>query len=234
MTVRDTIKKQAERSDYKIIHNKSILPEKYFELTQKEYFGKRTLDMMLALVGLIPFAIAFPFIVIGIKLSSRGAIFFTQKRTGVNGRSFNCYKLRTMHTFYDSPNHEKPAVTQKGDVRVFKFGSFLRKTNLDELPQLINVLKGDMSLVGPRPYMEDECKYWNRTFDDFYYRYAVRPGLTGLAQVQGLRGGTLDEEHMRERLDKDLIYVEKQSFWLDLKIITKTTLQMLHLNTNAH
>lgn len=234
MTVRDTILKEAKKTDSVIIVNKTYLPKKFYQLTKKEYFGKRIVDVTLAVIGLIPLLFLLPILVIGIKLSSRGPVFFSQKRTGQKGRSFTCYKVRTMHVFYEAPSHSKPAVTQKGDVRIFPFGSFLRKTNLDELPQLLNVIKGDMSLVGPRPYMEDECVYWNNKFDDFYYRYAVRPGLTGLAQVKGLRGGTLDEEHMRKRLDQDLIYVQKQSFWLDLKLIFKTVFQMLHLDTNAH
>jgi lipopolysaccharide/colanic/teichoic acid biosynthesis glycosyltransferase len=234
MTVRDTIIQEAERSGKKIVYKRFVLPQKFAELAQKEYLGKRPMDIFLSLLGLLPLVLISPIIFFGIKFSSRGPIFFKQKRTGANGRSFLCYKLRTMHVFYDSPSHEKPAITQKGDVRVFKFGRFLRVSNLDELPQLINVLKGDMSLVGPRPYMEDECAYWNEKFDDFYYRYAVRPGITGLAQSKGYRGGTFDEEHMRRRLDWDLIYVEKQSFLFDLKIIWKTVIQMLHLKTNAH
>lgn len=234
MTVRNTILQEAERSQKKIIQGNTVYPNEFFQLTQKDYIGKRLLDIILSVVGMIPFMILLPFLALGIRGSSRGAIFFKQKRTGQNGRSFTCYKFRTMHVFYDNPQSEKPALTQKKDVRIFRFGSFLRKSNLDELPQLINVLKGDMSLVGPRPYMEDECSFWNKKFEDFYYRYAVKPGITGLAQVKGFRGGTFDENHMRERLDWDLIYVEKQSFWLDTKIILKTVLQMLHLNTNAH
>lgn len=234
MTVRDTILREAGRSHNKIIYDRKILPNKFFELTQKDYVGKRVLDVCLALIGLLPLVLLMPVIFLGIKFSSRGPIFFAQKRTGVNGRSFTCYKIRSMHVFYDAPSHKKPALTQKKDIRIFKFGSWLRKSNLDELPQLWNVLKGDMSLVGPRPYMEDECSYWNNKFDDFYYRYAVKPGISGLAQVKGLRGGTFDENHMRARLNWDLIYVEKQSFWLDLKIIGGTVLQMLNFNTKAH
>lgn len=234
MTVKDTIYREAKKSTQKIVYRNEVYAPKFYELTQKEYMGKRTLDIILSLIGLIPFAFIAPFIYLGIKFNSPGPALFTQNRTGQKGRHFKVYKFRTMHVFYENPTQEKPAITQKGDVRVFKFGEFLRKTNLDELPQLLNVLKGDMSLVGPRPYMEDECIYWNREFDDFYYRYAVRPGISGLAQVKGLRGGTLDVEHMRRRLDKDLIYVQKQSFFLDIKIIFLTVLQMLHFKTNAH
>lgn len=234
MTVRDTILQEAERSQSKVIQDRVVLPASFYEFTQSDYFGKRALDILFATIGLVPLVLMLPFLYLAIKLSSRGPVFFKQPRTGKNGKAFMCYKIRTMHMFYDNPNNDKPALTQKGDVRIFAFGQFLRKSNLDELPQLFNVLKGDMSLVGPRPYMEEECAYWNKKFDDFYYRYAVRPGLTGLSQVNGLRGGTFDEDHMRQRLNHDLIYLEKQSLWLDLKIIFRTVLQMLHLKTNAH
>lgn len=234
MTVRDTILREAAKTTAWVEQHEIKVPAKYFELTQKEYVGKRILDIVLSLIGLIPLTLVSPILIIGIKLSSRGPIFFRQQRTGLNGKPFTVFKVRTMHLYIQNANSGKPALTQKNDPRVFKFGSFLRKSNLDELPQLFNVLKGEMSLVGPRPYMDDECSYWNKKFDDFYYRYAVRPGITGLAQASGYRGGTFDEEHMRERLDKDLIYVEKQSFFLDLKIIFQTVLQMLHLKTNAH
>lgn len=234
MTVRDTILKEAVKSSSRVNYQEDYYRSKFYQLTQKDYASKRILDITLALIGLFPLLLLAPFLYIGIKLSSRGPIFFKQQRTGQNGDAFTVYKVRTMHMFITRSDKEKPALTQKGDPRVFKFGSFLRKSNLDELPQLWNVLKGDMSLVGPRPYMEDECSYWNRKFDDFYYRYAVKPGITGLAQVKGFRGGTFDENHMRARLDWDLIYVEKQSLWLDISIIFGTVLQMLHFKTNAH
>lgn len=234
MTVRDTILREAEKSHKKIIYDHTVFQGTYEELTKKDYVGKRALDLILSLIGLVPLMLLFPILFFGIKLSSKGPIFFKQKRTGQNGRSFTVFKIRTMHLFFDNPQSEKPALTQKGDIRVFTFGRFLRQSNLDELPQLFNVLMGDMSLVGPRPYMEDESSYWNKKFDDFYYRHAVKPGITGMAQVKGLRGGTFDENHMRARLNWDLIYVEKQSLWLDIKIIFGTVLQMLHLNTNAH
>ena len=207
---------------------------KFHQLSSKDYPTKRIFDIILSFIGLIPLLVLSPIIVIGIKLSSRGPILFKQIRTGQNGRTFMVYKIRTMHTYITDRSNEKPALTQKHDPRVFKFGSFLRKSNLDELPQLLNVLKGEMSLVGPRPYMEDECTFWNQKLDDFYYRYIVKPGITGLAQVNGFRGGTFDEEHMRRRLDWDLIYVEKQSLRLDVKIIFGTIMQMIRRKTNAH
>jgi len=207
---------------------------KFYILSRKTYSGKRALDILLALVGIIPFILVYPFIALGIKLSSRGPVIYKQIRTGQNGYPFTCYKFRTMECFKMRLEGDEPDITKQGDPRIFGFGKLLRRLNLDELPQLINVLKGDMSLVGPRPYPIRECSYWNTTFSDFYYRYAVKPGISGLAQTRGYRGGTLDTDHMRRRLDYDLIYVQKSSFWLDLKIIWRTILQMIHLNTRAH
>lgn len=206
---------------------------RFYILSKKAYTGKRTLDVFLGSIGLTVFALVYPLIALGIKLSSKGPVIYKQKRTGQNGYTFTCLKFRTMHCF-DKKTGETPDITKKGDPRVFWFGSLLRRLNLDELPQLINVVRGDMSLVGPRPYPIKECAYWNSTYDDFYYRYSVKPGISGLAQVKGYRGGTLDREHMRKRLDFDLIYVQKSSFWLDLKVIGHTILQMIHLDTNGH
>ena len=201
---------------------------------RKQYFGKRIFDLFLGALGLTFFLVLYPIIALGIKFSSRGEIIFRQERTGMNGHKFICYKFRTMHTIQKKSTNDEPDITRKGDSRVFWFGSLLRKTNLDELPQIVNVLKGDMSLIGPRPYPTHECKHWNNTFNDFFYRYMVKPGVTGYAQVTGFRGGTLDVEHMRKRLDKDLIYVQKHSFWLDVKIIFLTVKQMVTFKTNAH
>lgn len=200
----------------------------------KEYIGKRMFDLIVGSVAALIFFVLYPFIALGIKFSSKGPVIFKQYRTGINGDKFVCYKFRTMHVVRRTPMDGSPDITQKGDSRVFTFGCWLRRSNLDELPQILNVLKGEMSLIGPRPYPVEECKYWNNTFDDFYFRYMVKPGVTGYAQVNGYRGGTLDVTHMRARLDKDLIYVEKQSFWMDVRIIVKTIVQMLTFKTNAH
>ncbi|NGP75930.1 sugar transferase [Balneolaceae bacterium YR4-1] len=207
---------------------------KFESLAAKTYSGKRTIDIIIATFGFLVFAVLYPIIALGIKISSRGPVIYRQKRTGQNGKEFTCYKFRTMHQLSLRRIDGKPVVTQKGDKRIFWFGSLLRKLNLDELPQIINVLEGNMSVVGPRPYPVEECAHWNTTFDDFFYRYAVKPGISGYAQVLGYRGGTLDEEHMRNRLDKDLVYVQKQNMWFDLKIVFLTIKQMLHLETNAH
>lgn len=198
------------------------------------FSGKRALDLVIGSIGYVVYLILFPFIALGIKLSSRGPVIYRQKRTGINGEIFYCYKFRTMHMVGKYQQNGKPDITKKNDPRIFAFGQFLRKMNLDELPQIKNVLNGDMSLVGPRPYPVEECSYWNSVFNDHYYRYIMKPGITGLAQVKGYRGGTLDENLMRTRLNFDLIYIEKNSLILDLHIIFKTMLQMLVRKTNGH
>ncbi len=234
-TVRDNIL-QKYRNDKEEIR-KAGLPAGYHQIpspVNEQFWGKRALDLTLGSLAFILFLVAFPLIALGIKLSSKGNIIFKQKRTGMNGHVFTCYKFRTMHSVQKKRNDGEPDITQKGDNRIFTFGSILRKTNLDELPQILNVMKGEMSLIGPRPYPVDECRYWNNTFNDFYYRYMVKPGVTGYAQVTGFRGGTLDVDHMRKRLDKDLIYIERQSLWMDIKILFLTVKQMVTFNTNAH
>lgn len=234
LTVRDSVIFDKQESREKEQGHSVNTRINFERLKKKQYVGKRTLDIVLGGIGAFFFLLLYPLFALGIKFSSKGPVIFKQKRTGQNGHEFTCYKFRTMHQLNLRRIDGKPVVTQQGDKRIFWFGEMLRKTNLDELPQIFNVLKGDMSLIGPRPYPVDECKHWNNTFDDFYYRYAVKPGISGYAQVEGFRGGTLDEEHMRKRLDKDLVYVQKQSLWFDMKIITHTVLQMLKLETNAH
>ena len=212
----------------------SYMLSTYKNLKVRQYTGKRVFDLTIGIFALIFCLILFPFIALGIKLSSKGSIFFKQKRTGQNGVTFTCYKFRTMRKSSKRISNGKPDITVEGDERIFPFGRLLRLLNLDELPQIINVLKGDMSLVGPRPYPVDECSYWNSTFDDFFYRYAVKPGITGFSQVKGYRGGTYNVDHMRKRTDYDLIYVQKNTFLMDLSIILKTVTKMINLDTNAH
>ena len=211
-----------------------VKPNDFESIPETSYSIKRAMDLLIGAVALLGFVLLFPLIALGIKLTSKGPILFKQPRTGKNGNIFFCYKFRTMHVVQKNAKNGLPVVTQKGDNRIFSFGQFLRKTNLDELPQILNVIKGEMSLVGPRPYPVDECAYWNQKFDDHFFRYILKPGITGFAQAQGYRGGTLDEELMRKRLDFDLIYVEKNSLHFDLKIIYKTVKRMIVSDTNGH
>jgi lipopolysaccharide/colanic/teichoic acid biosynthesis glycosyltransferase len=234
-TIKHTVRDRFKQIDLGVRESKlNSIQQKLVDAQGKDYDLNRFFDIVVGSFALVVFALLYIPIAIAIKLSSKGPVVFKQERTGRLGHSFTCYKFRTMHVVSKKTHDGKPVVTEKGDKRIFPFGKILRKTNLDELPQILNVVKGDMSLVGPRPYPVEECVHWNNTFDDFFYRYLVRPGITGLAQVTGFRGGTLDEEHMRKRLDKDLIYVQKQNLWFDIKIIFLTVKQMLTFNTNAH
>lgn len=207
----------------------------YARTYHEKLVWKRCLDLVLGVIGVLFLALLYPFIALGIKLSSNGPVFFKQERTGFDGQIFDCYKFRTMHTDQtDQKPGKQPDITKKNDSRIFPFGEFLRKTNLDEIPQFINVLKGDMSFVGPRPYPIRENSYWNTTFPDFYKRFSVKPGLTGLAQASGLRGGTLNIKHMHERLKCDLIYIKDRSLAMDLKLIFQTFKSMITFDTKAH
>jgi len=236
-TVREKLQQESRRNgsdEGTYFSENSYALSKYKNLKVRQYKGKRALDLAIGSFTLIFCLMLFPFIAIGIKISSKGQVFFKQKRTGQNGVTFTCYKFRTMRNGEKKAENGKPDITLEDDDRIFPFGKFLRLLNLDELPQIINVLKGDMSLVGPRPYPVEECAYWNSTFDDFFYRYAVKPGITGFSQVKGYRGGTYSVEHMRKRTDYDLIYVQKNTFFMDLYIIMKTVTKMINLDTNAH
>jgi len=212
----------------------AVMPYQFKQIEKKNHIPKRAFDVFIGSVTFLFYAVLFPVIALGIKLSSCGPIIFKQKRTGKNGHVFICYKFRTMHVLKSNHNDRKPVVTVIGDSRIFAFGHFLRKTNLDELPQLLNVLKGDMSLVGPRPYTIEECAYWNGIFEDHYFRYLLKPGITGFAQAHGYRGGTLDEGLMRKRLDCDLTYIGNSTLTLDLRIIFKTLVRMVIRDTNGH
>ena len=234
-TVRERLIKESSNGTHKeSVLQANYLPSSYKDISLRQYKGKRALDLALGSVALIFCLLLFPIIAIGIKLSSKGPVLFKQKRTGKNGVVFTCYKFRTMKSGAKKSSNGKPDITLEGDDRIFAFGKLLRLLNLDELPQIINVFKGDMSLVGPRPYPIEECAYWNSTFEDFFYRYAVKPGITGFSQVKGYRGGTFNVEHMRKRTDYDLIYVQKNTLFMDLYIIGKTVTKMINLDTNAH
>ena len=180
---------------------------------------KRTFDFVMS--GLF-LCTVFPFIylIVGaiIKITSPGPIFFKQKRNGINGKEFWCYKFRSMKVNKDA---DKVQAT-KNDPRKTKFGDFMRKTNIDELPQLINVFLGDMSLVGPRPHMLKHTEEYSALIDNYMVRHLVKPGITGWAQVTGFRGETKELYQMEGRVEADIWYMEHWSFLLDLFIIYKT------------
>ena len=194
-------------------------------------FLKRTFDIAFSLSILLTI---FPilYIVVGtlIKLSSKGPILFKQKRTGLYGKEFMCFKCRTMKV-----NDQADTLQAvKDDPRKTKIGDFLRRTNLDEFPQFINVFIGDMSIVGPRPHMLKHTEQYSALIDKYMVRHLVKPGVTGWAQVTGYRGETKTLEQMEGRVKRDVWYIENWSFMLDLKIIVVTVVNMLKGEKNAY
>ncbi|UPJ46100.1 undecaprenyl-phosphate glucose phosphotransferase [Bradyrhizobium sp. 40] len=192
-------------------------------LSWKERGLKRALDLVGASVALFVFAPMMLVTAVLIKASSRGPVFFRQTRNGFGGRAFRIYKFRTMHVQEDG---DGPTVVQatKNDPRVTLLGKWLRKTSIDELPQLFNVLSGDMSLVGPRPHAAAHNSKYEQMIGHYAFRHHVKPGITGWAQVNGLRGETKDIRLMEKRVEFDLCYVNDWTIWLDLKVIALTVL----------
>lgn len=191
---------------------------------------KRVFDIVLSLFFLIPTALMFPFIWLIIKIQSPGPIFFRQKRTGLDGKEFEMLKFRSMHVNKDA---DKLQAT-KDDPRKFPFGNFMRKSNIDELPQFLNVLKGDMSFVGPRPHMLLHTEQYSHLIDKYMVRHFVKPGLTGWAQVTGFRGETKELWQMEGRVKRDIWYMEHWSIWLDIRIIWMTFKTIFVHDKNAY
>lgn len=181
-------------------------------------FFKRCFDIAFSIVACLAIAFFIPVIALIIKLQSRGPIFFAQDRTGKYGRTFRCLKFRTMRTNGECNIRQ----CTKHDPRVFPFGRFLRRTNLDELPQFFNVLMGDMSIVGPRPHMLYHTDYYSKLIPHYMNRHFVRPGITGWAQVTGFRGETRELWQMEGRVRCDMWYINHWSLWLDLRIMVMT------------
>ncbi|MET3631989.1 undecaprenyl-phosphate glucose phosphotransferase [Burkholderia sp. 572] len=178
------------------------------------------------LIVLMPLLLA---IAAAIKLTSPGPVLFTQKRRGGDGGTFDIYKFRTMRAHVEQPGTVVQAT--RNDPRVTKVGAFLRRTSLDELPQFINVLFGDMSVVGPRPHAVEHDAQYRTLVDGYIHRYRIKPGITGWAQVNGLRGATERLESMQSRVEYDLYYLRNWSFALDLRIIGATVLKgIVHPN----
>ena len=191
---------------------------------------KRLFDVVFSILCLIPSALLLPFIVLAIKRQSPGPVFFRQLRTGIDGRDFNCYKFRSMHVNTDADRLQ----ATKDDPRKFPFGNFMRKTNIDELPQFWNVLVGDMSIVGPRPHMLAHTEQYDRLIDKYMVRHFVKPGITGWAQVTGFRGETRELWQMEGRVERDIWYIQHWSFWLDLRIIWLTAKTIFKRDEKAY
>lgn len=194
------------------------------------FIRKRIFDFFFAsLVIVFLLSWLMPLIALVIKLESRGPVLFKQLRTGKNGLPFYCLKFRSMRVNADSDSKQ----ASKGDSRITKFGAFLRKSSLDELPQFFNVLRGEMSVVGPRPHMLSHTEYYSNAIDNFMERHIVMPGITGLAQISGYRGETKEVESMAKRVDADIKYLYNWSFLLDVKIVFLTVTQVFKSNENA-
>ena len=191
---------------------------------------KRAFDLSLTLLLFITVLWwLIPLLSLLVIITSGFPVFFIQKRSGRDGRVFNCYKFRTMHL---NPHADEKAVEPE-DPRLTKFGAFLRRTSLDELPQFLNVLRGDMSIVGPRPHMLKHTREYSTIINRYMVRHFLKPGITGWAQTNGFRGD-ITGNRMEERVKKDIWYIENWSFLLDIQIILKTIRLMLSGDKHAY
>jgi Undecaprenyl-phosphate glucose phosphotransferase len=192
---------------------------------------KRLFDLVFAsLVTVFLLSWLIPIIAIIIKLESKGPVFFKQLRSGKDNKAFFCYKFRSMAVNVDSDSRQ----ATKGDIRITKVGAFLRKTSIDELPQFFNVLKGEMSIVGPRPHMLKHTENYSQLIDNYMVRQFLTPGITGWAQVNGYRGETKELTAMSNRVNADIWYLENWSFILDIRIVFLTVWQSVRGNKNAY
>lgn len=194
-------------------------------------FLKRSFDIALSLtviVGILSWLT--PLLGLAIKLESKGPVFFKQKRNGLDYKEFYCYKFRSMKPNPQADLHQ----ISKGDERVTRVGRIIRKTSMDELPQFINVLKGDMSVVGPRPHMVSHTHMYAERIDKFMVRHFIKPGITGLAQVSGFRGEVENESDIVNRVKYDIFYLENWSLFLDIKIVFQTIFNALKGEEKAY
>ena len=192
---------------------------------------KRIFDIVFSLFFLITiFPVIYLIFGILIKISSSGPIIFRQTRTGIYGKNFDCYKFRSMIISEDADQKQ----AEKDDPRTTKIGQFLRRSNLDEIPQFFNVLKGDMSVIGPRPHMLKHTELYSSFIDKYMVRHLIKPGISGWAQVNGYRGETKTIEQMEDRVKYDVWYLENWTFFLDLKIVVITILNMFKGDKNAY
>jgi exopolysaccharide biosynthesis polyprenyl glycosylphosphotransferase len=203
-----------------------VLPTEGASILNPYITLKRLLELVLSGIGMVVFLLLLPFIALAIKLDSPGSIFYTQDRVGVNGRLFRVYKFRTMVSNAEALTGA--VFSAKGDPRITRVGNFMRKVRLDEVPQLINILRGDMSLIGPRPERPEHVKRLTEKIPFYRTRNVIRPGLTGWAQVRYEYGST--DEDALIKLQYDLYYIRHQSLLLDLNILIRTIGRVLKMS----
>lgn len=202
----------------------TVIFRHYIDERKTFFLVKRILDLVVSsLVVLFILSWLIPICALLITMDSRGPVFFVQRRVGRGGRSFNCLKFRTMVL----NNEANKRQASENDSRITRVGSFLRTCNIDEFPQFLNVLLGDMSIVGPRPHMHVDCNKFSSFVPEYKFRNMVRPGITGLAQVKGYRGPTKDFESIFHRYQFDAFYIRNANIWLDLRIVRQTAVQTL-------
>jgi Undecaprenyl-phosphate glucose phosphotransferase len=200
------------------------IPLQRAPLATSERVFKRILDLVVACSALLALAPLIAFSAIAIKLESKGPVIFRQRRKGFNEKKFYIYKFRTMKVEEDGPDI---AQAKRHDSRVTRVGRVLRESSIDELPQLVNVIKGEMSVVGPRPHAVAHDVAYCRVIANYAQRHHVKPGITGLAQVNGFRGETSQAAHMAKRVELDIQYINSWSIGLDLKILLRTVFEVL-------
>ncbi|MBR5928693.1 MAG: exopolysaccharide biosynthesis polyprenyl glycosylphosphotransferase [Prevotella sp.] len=191
---------------------------------------KWVLDILLSVVALAVTVLLIPLVWVMQKLQSPGPLLFKQERTGIDGKCFVCYKFRSMHVNKEADQLQ----ATEDDPRKFPFGNFMRRTNIDEFPQFWNVIKGNMSVVGPRPHMLAHTKMYSKLIDKYMVRHFVKPGITGWAQVTGFRGETKELWQMEERVKRDIWYMEHWSIWLDIRIVWLTFKMLFKHDQNAY
>ena len=217
---------------HSMVGNMPILNLRYEPLSKVENrFLKRIFDIVLSGIFLVAiFPLIYLIVGVVIKLTSPGPIIFKQMRTGLNGVDFECYKFRSMRVNEEADSKQATV----DDPRKTRFGNFLRRSNLDELPQFINVFKGEMSIVGPRPHMLAHTETYARLIDKYMVRHFIKPGVTGWAQTHGFRGETKELSQMEGRIKADIWYMEHWTIFLDLYIIYKTIANVVVGEKNAY
>jgi len=201
---------------------KSVDLRSYIVGRRNYLLAKRIFDIIGSLLFIVLiFSWLFPILWLLIRLDSRGPVFFVQKRVGFLGVSFSCLKFRTMYVNREANTRQ----ATENDPRITRMGKFLRYSNLDEIPQFLNVLVGHMSIVGPRPHMYKDFSSFSKVVDSYKFRSIMKPGITGLAQVKGYRGPAQNFDQIFRRFQWDAFYVRNANFWLDMRIIHRTAMQ---------